>query len=41
MLQLPRTTWVRFVVWLAIGLVFYFAYGYRKSKLRHPAPTEV
>ncbi len=42
MLQLPRTTWVRFIVWLAIGLIFYFAYGYRKSKLRHPAAaTEV
>jgi len=27
------TNWMRLGVWLAIGLVFYFAYGVRKSKL--------
>jgi basic amino acid/polyamine antiporter, APA family len=35
MLELPWTTWERFFIWLALGLVFYFAYGYRHSKLRH------
>jgi APA family basic amino acid/polyamine antiporter len=35
MLQLPLVTWIRFGLWLGIGLVLYFLYGYRKSKLRH------
>ena len=30
---LESSNWWRFVVWLGIGLVFYFLYGYRKSKL--------
>ncbi|MFL5620912.1 MAG: APC family permease [Gemmatimonadaceae bacterium] len=31
---LPRQAWERFAIWLAIGLVLYFAYGYRNSTLR-------
>ena len=31
---LPHHTHERFVLWLLAGLVIYFAYGYRKSKLR-------
>jgi APA family basic amino acid/polyamine antiporter len=38
MIELPRTTWRRFVVWLAIGLFFYVIYGYRNSRLRNDAP---
>ena len=34
MLSLPVLTWVRFFVWLAIGLVIYFWYGTRHSRLR-------
>ena len=34
MSQLPLVTWIRFVVWLVIGAAIYFAYGYRRSKLR-------
>jgi APA family basic amino acid/polyamine antiporter len=35
MLSLPVLTWIRFFVWLAIGLVIYFLYSVRHSKLRH------
>jgi len=34
MLSLPLETWLRFLVWLAIGLTIYFLYGVRHSKLR-------
>ena len=34
MLQLPRITWIRFGIWLLLGLVVYFLYGYRNSALR-------
>ncbi|HSU16894.1 amino acid permease [Longimicrobium sp.] len=34
MYQLPLITWKRFVIWLVVGLVFYFLYGYWKSNLR-------
>ena len=38
MMGLPRTAWERFGIWLAIGAVIYFAYGYRHSRLRTQAP---
>ncbi|MBA2459098.1 MAG: amino acid permease, partial [Gemmatimonadales bacterium] len=33
MLQLPRLTWIRFGIWLALGLVVYFLYGMRHSRI--------
>ena len=35
MLSLPVETWVRFFIWLAIGLTIYFLYSLRHSRLRH------
>jgi APA family basic amino acid/polyamine antiporter len=33
MLNLPGATWLRFLIWMVIGFVVYFAYGARKSRL--------
>jgi APA family basic amino acid/polyamine antiporter len=33
MLALPLDTWIRLFAWMAIGLVFYFSYGIKHSKL--------
>jgi len=43
MLSLPVLTWIRFFVWLVLGLFIYFFYSVRHSKLRHgvdEGPTE-
>jgi APA family basic amino acid/polyamine antiporter len=34
MAHLPSVTWIRFGIWLAVGLVFYWLYGLRHSRLR-------
>lgn len=34
MASLPLATWLRLIVWLAIGLVLYFGYGRHHSRLR-------
>jgi basic amino acid/polyamine antiporter, APA family len=37
MYEQPRTAWIRFGIWLVVGLVFYFLYGFRRSRLNRPA----
>jgi basic amino acid/polyamine antiporter, APA family len=34
MLSLPHDTWVRLLVWTALGFAIYFFYGFRHSELR-------
>jgi len=36
MVGLPTHAWERFGIWLAIGLILYFVYGYRHSRLKSP-----
>jgi APA family basic amino acid/polyamine antiporter len=43
MSDLPLATWIRFVIWLAVGLAIYGLYGYKHSRLRRdlgPAPVQ-
>jgi APA family basic amino acid/polyamine antiporter len=35
MASLPVVTWIRFFVWLLIGLVIYFTYGRFHSKVEN------
>jgi basic amino acid/polyamine antiporter, APA family len=37
MASLPWETWERLIIWMAIGLVIYVVYGYRRSVIRHAA----
>jgi APA family basic amino acid/polyamine antiporter len=40
MFELPLLTWIRFAIWLGIGILFYALYGYRHSKLRTSGPGQ-
>ena len=40
MLNLPGETWVRFVVWMVLGVVIYFVYGRRHSRFNTPGDRE-
>ena len=33
MSALPQQTWERLIIWMVIGLLIYFAYGRRHSKI--------
>jgi APA family basic amino acid/polyamine antiporter len=37
---LPTATWIRFFLWLAAGLVIYFLYGAKKSRLHADSAAE-
>ena len=41
MINLPRTAWERFVIWLVIGLVIYFSYGRHKSVLTREPDEQI
>jgi APA family basic amino acid/polyamine antiporter len=40
MLNLPAETWLRFVIWMVLGIVLYFTYGRRNSRFSTPGGRE-
>lgn len=40
MVEIPMVSWKWFLIWMALGLVIYFMYGYRHSSLAKPQNTE-
>ncbi|MBI4664253.1 MAG: amino acid permease [Verrucomicrobia bacterium] len=39
MVELPWITWIRFILWLGIGLAIYFGYGYRNARRSEEASS--
>jgi APA family basic amino acid/polyamine antiporter len=33
MVEIPAKSWLVFFVWMSLGLVIYFSYGYKRSHL--------
>ena len=40
MMSLPRDTWVRLIIWMFIGLLIYFVYGMRHSRIGRRAAED-
>ena len=40
MASLPFDTWLRLIIWMAIGFCIYFFYGVKHSKIRQSTPEE-
>lgn len=40
MVEIPAKSWLVFFGWMAAGLIIYFLYGYRKSRLAQHLPPE-
>lgn len=36
MIEIPAVSWLWFFCWMALGLIIYFLYGYRNSRLAQP-----
>ena len=41
MATLPGDTWVRLIVWMAIGIAIYFLYSRHHSKINNPKNTKI
>lgn len=40
MISLPGDTWIRLIVWLVIGLIIYFTFGKKNSRIRNESSPE-
>jgi len=38
MASLPLSTWIRLIVWLVIGMVIYFTYSVKHSRVQNAVP---